>query len=188
MPDLRQHNILIDGKPHKVKLRALKVDKESPFLVEVNDKSYEVRLATELIYGTSISINVSGRPYRVELEKPSKTTPFSVRVNGKSYRVQYDTINKAYPRTLEPTLPKPFRTPIRKTISEKGVVTAALPGRVVSLKVKAGDSVKVGDALCVLEAMKMENEITAPVRGVVEEIMVSEGAIVNKGQSLVLIK
>ena len=183
---LREHNILIDGKPHKVKL--LKLDKGTPFLVQVDDKTYEVKLANELGYGTPVSVNVSGKPYKVELEKFSKNTPFSVKVNGKSYRVQYETISKTYPRALEPTLPKPSRTPVGKSILEKGIVTIALPGRVVSLKVKTGDSVEVGDDLCVLEAMKMENEITAPVAGVVKEIMVSEGDIVNKGQALVLIK
>ena len=50
-----------------------------------------------------------------------------------------------------------------------------MPGIVVSLKVKVGDSVSLGQSLCILEAMKMENEITASKAGVVKEIRVSEG-------------
>jgi biotin carboxyl carrier protein len=60
-----------------------------------------------------------------------------------------------------------------------------LPGKVVAVKVKAGSTVKKGQVLVVLEAMKMENEIVAPRDGTVKEVYVSEGASVNVGQPLV---
>jgi len=62
-----------------------------------------------------------------------------------------------------------------------------MPGTIVSLKIKVGDSVKVGDVVCVLEAMKMENEITSPTAGIIEEIKVKEGDRVDKGKALVKI-
>ena len=182
---MREHNILVDGKLHKVKLR--KLDRGSPFLVQVDDKTYDVKLADELDCGTQMILDVSGKPCRVELERFSRNTPFSVKVNGRSYRVQHANSGKSVAPNIEPTLPNPLRAPIDNSIVDKGAVAAALPGRVVSLKVKVGDSVEAGDALCVLEAMKMENEVIAPVTGVVKEIVVSEGTIVNKGQALVLI-
>lgn len=182
---MREYKILVDGKLHKVKL--LKLDRGSPFLVQVDEKTYDVKFADELDYGTRITLDVSGKPYMVELQMFSRNTPFSVKVNGKPYRVQCETAGRKISRNLEPALPKLPRTSVGNFIVDKGVVAAALPGKVVSLKVKVGDSVGVGDALCVLEAMKMENEVIAPVTGVVKEIMVSEGTIVNKGQTLVLI-
>lgn len=186
MYKLREHHILVDGKPRKVKL--LRVDKKGPFSVRVDNKAYEVKLASNFGYGTRVSINVSGKPHEVEIEKFGGNTSFSVKVNGRSYKVEYAPISRSYPRIAEITLAKPFGPSVGELLSEKGLVTAALPGRVVSMKAKIGDSIEVGEALCVLEAMKMENEIMAPMTGVVKEVMVSEGDIVDKGQALVLIK
>ncbi len=184
---MREHSVLIDGKRHRVQL--LRVNKGSPLLVEVDDKTYEVELLNELNYDTPVSMKVGGRPYRVELEKVNKSKPFSVKVNEKLYRVEYEAVSITRPKATRATLPTtlPKGTPA-KSITDKNIVTASMPGKVVSLKVEKGDCVKEGDALCVLEAMKMENEIAAPMAGVVEEVMVSEGAGVNRGDALFLIK
>ena len=64
-------------------------------------------------------------------------------------------------------------------------VTAIMPGIVVSVAVASGDSVVAGDAVCVLEAMKMENEIRASSSGVVKEVVVEAGQTVNAGDLLV---
>ena len=54
-----------------------------------------------------------------------------------------------------------------------------MPGNIIKVNVKSGDSVKKGDVLCILEAMKMENEICAPSDGVVAGVNVSQGASVQ---------
>ena len=56
-----------------------------------------------------------------------------------------------------------------------------MPGNVLKMNVSVGDSVKRGDILCILEAMKMENEISAPQDGKVASINVSQGASVDTG-------
>lgn len=66
-------------------------------------------------------------------------------------------------------------------------VRAPIPGRVVRVLVKAGESVTAGRGLAVLEAMKMENELRAPRDGVVKEIACAEGAAVEAGQALVVL-
>ena len=63
-------------------------------------------------------------------------------------------------------------------------VTAPMPGNILDVKVKAGDSVKAGDPLLVLEAMKMENEISAPQDGTVASVNVRKGDVVNSGDLL----
>jgi biotin carboxyl carrier protein len=63
-----------------------------------------------------------------------------------------------------------------------------MPGTVLDVKVKEGDSVKHGDVLVILEAMKMENEIFAPADGIVASVNVSAGASVNAGDVLVTLK
>ncbi|HVS32777.1 MAG TPA: biotin/lipoyl-containing protein [Thermoanaerobaculia bacterium] len=72
-------------------------------------------------------------------------------------------------------------------ISSGGVVKALMPGRVVRILVSKGDVVRKGAGLLILEAMKMENEITAPVDGTVDVIFVEPGATVDGGADLVQI-
>ena len=69
-----------------------------------------------------------------------------------------------------------------------GSLVSPLQGTVLRVNVKKGDDVEAGAVVCVIEAMKMENEITAPVAGKVEELSVSEGAAVAAGDAIALIK
>jgi biotin carboxyl carrier protein len=63
-----------------------------------------------------------------------------------------------------------------------------MQGTIVKIHVKAGSSVKAGDALCVLEAMKMENEVTTPNGGEVVDLRVETGDTVSPGQVIAIIK
>ena len=67
------------------------------------------------------------------------------------------------------------------------MISSPLPGKVLSIKVAAGQAVKEGDLLLTIEAMKMENEIVATIDGTVEEVMVSAEDTVQIGDSLVSI-
>ncbi|MFZ5478126.1 MAG: biotin/lipoyl-containing protein [Myxococcota bacterium] len=69
-----------------------------------------------------------------------------------------------------------------------GLVTTQMPGRVVRHLAKAGDAVRKGQPVIVVEAMKMENELKAPVDGTVAEVLVAEGQAVEAGTKLVRIE
>jgi len=183
---LKEQFFIVNGRRHKVRL--LKLEGEKPLSVEVDGKTVQVRLKEEIRYDSPFSLNISGKPHKVELNKIDRNAPFSIKIDGKTYTVQHEVMKTVLPITLKPPLPMLERKPVRKAASERGVVTAPMPGRIVLLRVKVGDSVKVGNALCVLEAMKMENEITAPTTGTVKEILVSEGASVNNGDALIVIE
>ena len=66
-------------------------------------------------------------------------------------------------------------------------INAPMPGNILEVKVATGASVKKGDVLVILEAMKMENEIMAPCDGTVKQVLVNKGATVNSGDPLVVI-
>ena len=66
-------------------------------------------------------------------------------------------------------------------------VTAPMPGNILKVSVKAGDAVKEGQVLVILEAMKMENEIVAPKNGTVTQVLVSKGSSVDTGAPLVVL-
>ena len=69
-----------------------------------------------------------------------------------------------------------------------GAIKAAMPGTVMTLKMKVGDAVKVGDILLTLETMKMENPIKSSRAGTIKEINVQPGKFVNVGDMLVVIE
>lgn len=66
-----------------------------------------------------------------------------------------------------------------------GMVAAPMPGRVVKLLVEVGDVVDAGAPIVVIEAMKMENELSAPAAGIVQKVLVTAGTTVEAGATLV---
>ena len=76
----------------------------------------------------------------------------------------------------------------RPKARKEGDVTSSMPGRVVDIMVKVGDKVKAGDPILVIEAMKMENEVPAPVAGKIKAVHVTKGDSVNPDEALVEIE
>ncbi len=81
--------------------------------------------------------------------------------------------------------PAPAAAPVVTGAGE--AVSAPMPGTIVKVNVTAGQAVKAGDVLCVLEAMKMENDITAPKDGTVTQVVAAKGASVSTGDALIVI-
>lgn len=114
---------------------------------------------------------------------------FIVNVNGNSYEVEVEEVGAASAATV--AAPKAAPKAEAKAESPKVAapaggtpVKAPMPGNVLDIKVANGATVKKGDVLVILEAMKMENEIAAPQDGVVT-VVASKGATVNTGDILV---
>ncbi len=80
--------------------------------------------------------------------------------------------------------PAPTTAPVASGSAGAVNVTSPMPGTILDVKVSVGQSVKKGDVICVLEAMKMENDIPAPQDGVIASINVSKGASVSANDIL----
>jgi len=182
--EMGEYNLLVNKKLRRVKLPDLRVKKV--FEVEVNGKAAELELTEDVRYDKPFFIKVGGKPYRVELERRNVGASVSVQVDGVSYVAQLENRNKVASRLYTPALSTIEKKPVKTKALEKGVIAATMPGKVVLLRVKAGDRVHVGDVLLVLESMKMENEIISPISGIVKEVSVSEGAAVNIGEKMVI--
>jgi 3-methylcrotonyl-CoA carboxylase alpha subunit len=90
--------------------------------------------------------------------------------------------------TVQATLLEDDPASFERDVKSDGRITAPMPGQVLAINVKAGDSVQVDAPLLVLEAMKMEHTIVAPAHGVVETVAVAVGARVEEGAELIVIQ
>ena len=120
---------------------------------------------------------------------------FNVMVNGQTYEVSVEEVAQGSARPAAPA-PAPAAAPkpaapkaAPKAAPGSGTpVKAPMPGTILDVKVKVGDAVKNGQAVCVLEAMKMENEIPATKDGKITSVVATKGASVNTGDILVTIE
>ena len=114
---------------------------------------------------------------------------YRITVNGKTYEVTVEETGASAPAAPAPVAavpPAPAKTqaaPAAPAGAEK--VAAPMPGTVLAVKVAVGPSVKRGETVVLLEAMKMENEIPAPRDGVVASIAVNKGSSVQAGDLLI---
>lgn len=111
---------------------------------------------------------------------------YRVNVNGTEYEVSIEEISAS---EVKKTAEKPAASPKPAAAAGAGEkITAPMPGNILSVNVSAGQTVKSGDVLMILEAMKMENEIMAPKNGKVTSVTVSKGSTVATGDILCTIE
>lgn len=112
---------------------------------------------------------------------------FRITLNGKTYDVDVEELPAsapAAPAAPVASAPEPAPAPAAAPVGSV-TVKAPLPGTILKINVAVGDRVKKGDTLCILEAMKMENEIKAAEDGTVAGIHVSQGASVSTDDLLI---
>lgn len=144
--------------------------------IKINSKKVDIKIFddengfTYLLY--------KRKKYLVEIVEKSQNK-YTVLINGVSYTFSIETpISYKRKKYLDKN----------KSKSKLELVGAPMPGKIVDILVDAGAKVKDGEAILILEAMKMQNEIIAPVSGVVKKIFVHNDDIVNKEDVLVEIE
>lgn len=140
---------------------------------KINGNDYNV--AINSTNGNLADVTVNGVSYQVEMENAMPAAPAAAPI-------------QAAPQASAPA-PQPAAAPApaAKPAGEGKAVTSPLPGVIIEVSVKEGDTVAAGQKVAVLEAMKMENEIQADKAGVVTKIHVSKGDSVLEGASIVTI-
>jgi biotin carboxyl carrier protein len=177
------YEVFINGKLRKIELTKTG---ENSFTAKTDDKSLTIELPNEKRdIKKAFSITINGKSYRTKSEELDRDKILSIKVEEASFKAEVKT------PTREPALTTFKSAPVTLTkranairqVAE-GDVTAPMTGKILSIGVKKGDRVKAGQVLCVLEAMKMENEIATPKAGSVQEVYVSEGSSVSEGDVL----
>jgi pyruvate carboxylase subunit B len=131
---------------------------------------------------TEFVIDVHGESYRVDITgvgvKGEGKRHFFLSIDGMPEEVVFEPLN-----TFVAGAPGQ-----RKPASAPGDVSTNMPGNIVEVLVKEGDTVKAGQPLLIAEAMKMETEVQAPIAGTVKAVHVAKGDRVNPGETLIEIE
>jgi biotin carboxyl carrier protein len=160
---MKKYEYLINGKPFVVEILSFDGRRGD---VRVNNVAYSVEVPQGPAAGAPVYATPSlAAPPPAAPPRPPEAAPASAPMP---------------PRAA----PVPAAAPPARASSDSMVV-APMPGIILSIAVKEGDEVNAGDAMLVLEAMKMENEIHATRAGKIKKIYVSEGAEVRSGSELV---
>jgi biotin carboxyl carrier protein len=142
------------------------------------------------------TITVNGRPFEVEVSDDGTVLVdgigYDVALDGETATIAGESV-PAQVTGLSATMPVPSPAPPSAAVpavvsAGAGAVLAIMPGKIVRVVVEPGQRVEEGDAICVLEAMKMENELHARQSGMVRAVHVKPGDDVEKDQVLVEIE
>ncbi len=146
-------------------------------IISVNGKHVEVQVLKDSVEERALLVSIAGKVLNIKVGESPDGIQFPVEVNGRRLNVSLQR---------EETM-----VYSRETLAETEgpvVVSAPMAGKIVSIKASVGARVSAGEALAVLEAMKMENEIAAPKKGTVGEVYAMPGSLVKAGDKLVLIR
>lgn len=153
------NTVVVDGHEFPIKVR----DDVGYQVVTAGNVQYRVALPPEGARNSGMTVDVDHRPMVVEYEGNIGGGP-----------------------AARPAAPRGGGRAPKSAV--KGGVPAQISGRVITVRVEAGDEVQAGDVLLLLEAMKMENEIKAPADGKIAEVLVADGDRVSEGDTLVVIE
>lgn len=154
-------------------------EKDKVTYIRLAPKHYKISL-----HGSEYDVRVIGSGHR-----DGNLRPLFLEINGRLEEVMIEV--KEYEEIVEelviPAGGVAVEVPKRPKAVRDGDVTTPIPGKVVEMLVKVGDKIKVGQALLIVEAMKMDNELHAPKDGVIKEIYVSAGDNVMPDEALIFI-
>ena len=163
------YEILIDGKPHQLEL----TKNDGLWRCKLDGETFDVDAV--VARRDVISLIVDGTAWEVKRER----TATDLHLWVKSARFAVDVRD---PRSLR------SRRSAGAGVEGPQKLLAPMPGKIVRVLAAAKDEVEAGQGLLVIEAMKMQNEMKSPKKGVVKQVLVAEGAAVNAGDVLAIVE
>ena len=157
------YSFWLDGKEFKMNIRDMS---RGALQVDMNDRSYDLQM--EQLSDHEFLLNIGGRIYDAIIT--ANTHSYSVYLNGKSYRLD----KKSAAQILG----------VSSARQTKRDVKTSMPGKIVRVLAEEGAEVEEGQAVMILEAMKMQNEIKAPKAGILTRIHPAAGDSVEAGAVL----
>jgi pyruvate carboxylase subunit B len=135
------------------------------------------------------NVTVHGETYHIQVSgsgrKEDGRKPYYIRINDKLEEVQLESIQEVLAGVPEAPATGDKAKPKRPKPSKPGDIASPMPGRVVTVLVAKGDTVKAGDPVLIIEAMKMENRVPSPIAGTVAALYVKESDDVKPDETLV---
>ncbi|MFQ6061324.1 MAG: biotin/lipoyl-containing protein [Thermoplasmata archaeon] len=170
-------NLRIDGKPHDVELEIGRI-----ITIRLDGETFQAQVEKTR---NGLKVKLDKKVFLVEVKVSE------ISVNGTPHSVEVRDLRRGKPSwsyATSETDEVGAGKPLERISKREGMIYPPMPGRVVSIKVKEGDFVKVGSPIIILEAMKMQNEIASPVEGKVKEVRAKVGSLVDVGDVLALIE
>ena len=163
------YEVTIDGNTHRLELERT----DGAWQCKLDGR--EIRLDAVLARRDVLSILVDGKAYEVKRERSA--TDMHLWVGPVRYAAEIRD-------------PRSLRSRKGSGADEKGArkLVAAMPGKVVRILTPEKSEVEAGQGILVVEAMKMQNEMKSPKKGIVQRIMAAEGAAVNAGDVLAIVE
>ena len=167
------------------------------YYVKINDLT-DTEFKVEILEdGLIKKVAVNGTIYEVDYNVGGDLI-HSIIMNNRSHGVQitslgnsnYEVRNKGdyFLVNVVDELKKMRLSRIKSSVVGRQMITAQMPGVILKVYVREGDEVKVGDPLCVLVAMKMENEIRSPIDGTVKEVYINENDKMTVGDKMLVVE
>ncbi len=191
MDALVEYIVSVGEKKRRVKLLRFKQGDEATMELDGQIVDVAFPKGFDFDFETPTLMSINGKSHKVKLTRGANAMRFNVEVDRKAFDLHVEGKKRVFnSKTATSSIISPSLMLKREqTVAAKtDTLTSLMPGKVVLLKVKIGDKVKAGDPLCVLEAMKMENEIVAARDGTIKQVMVEQGSIVDKDDVLMVIE
>ncbi|TFG99923.1 biotin/lipoyl-binding protein [Candidatus Thorarchaeota archaeon] len=170
-----EYKVTLDEKPFEVEVKML--DEGGVLVVKVGDQSFTLK--PTLTEDGSWIVNTLATDYSIKILKRTGKV-IALEINGEKREIEWERQRKT--------------EVVKKTSGTQGGprvtggIYPPMPGKVTEVRVNVGDVVKSGDTVCILEAMKMFNELKADTSGSVKEVNVEVGTMVTTADLLVLIE
>ncbi|MGY5858873.1 MAG: biotin/lipoyl-containing protein [Candidatus Thorarchaeota archaeon] len=171
-----EYKVTLDDRPFDVEVKML--DEGGVLVVKVGDQSFTMK-STPTEDGTWV-VNDLMNDYSIKILKRAGKS-VTLEINGEEREIEWERVRK-----VEATKKSAGAVQVGSRVA--GGIYPPMPGKITELRVKVGDTVKAGETVCILEAMKMFNELKADSSGSVKVVNVDVGTMVTTADLLVLIE